>query len=63
MWIIGAGLSLRYWLRDLMPPDALIAQSAGLVDYLRAVVAAPVTPLSAYTRRRAGRPPSSRQPR
>ena len=49
MWIIGAGLSLRYWLRDLLPPDALIAQSAGLVDYLRAVVVAPITPLSAYT--------------
>ncbi len=49
MWIIGAGLSLRYWLRELAPSDALISQSAGLVDYLRAVVAAPVTPLSAYT--------------
>jgi hypothetical protein len=49
MWIIGAGLSLRYWLRDLLPPDALVSQSASLLDYLRAVVAAPVTPLSAYT--------------
>ena len=49
MWIIGAGLSLRYWLRDLLPPDALVSQSPSLLDYLRAVAAAPVTPLSAYT--------------
>ncbi len=49
MWIIGAGLSLRYGLRGLLPPDALVSQSAGLIDYLRAVTAAPVTPLSAYT--------------
>ncbi len=48
MWIIGAGLAARYGLRGLLPSDALIAHSATLLDYLRAVATAPVTPLSAY---------------
>lgn len=48
MWITGAGLSLRYTLQGLLSLDPLVQQSASLRDYLSAVLAAPVAPLSAY---------------
>jgi len=48
MWIVGAGLSLRYVLRAFLPADEFIRQSASLREYLSAIAVAPVVPLSAY---------------
>jgi hypothetical protein len=48
MWIVGGGLSLRYLLRGIIPPDELARQSRDLGAYLQALATGSRIPLEAY---------------
>ena len=48
MWLTGAGLSLQYLLRNVLPPNEMAQSSADLAGYLAAIATEPLTPLSAY---------------